>query len=154
LPTHPIHRSAGHPFFLEGEPGSFALWIRKGYVKAMRGRPPRIIDIRGPGQIVGEMAIIVAFNDVEALYLPGMKWLQFLYDHPRAMHALAKRLTELNESGLAERVGDGAKLLRLSRHDLAALIGARKLDSVKKIIARLKASDILSQVARGDLTIP
>src|SRR5437763_8253540 len=45
---HTIHRSAGHPFFLEGEPGDFALLIKKGHVKVLRGRPSRIIDIRGP----------------------------------------------------------------------------------------------------------
>src|SRR5690349_9752260 len=85
---HEIRRSAGQPFFLEGEPGDFALLIRKGHVKVMRGSPPRIIDIRGPGAIIGEMAVIrtqprmasvVAFGDVVALYLPGAAWLRFLY---------------------------------------------------------------------------
>ena len=33
---HAIQRSAGHPFFLEGEQGDFALLIKKGHVKAMR----------------------------------------------------------------------------------------------------------------------
>ncbi|GAA2582190.1 hypothetical protein GCM10010435_69780 [Winogradskya consettensis] len=200
---HTIHRSAGHPFFLEGEHGDFALLIRKGHVKAMRGRPPRIIDIRGPGQIVGEMAVIrtkprmasiVAFDDVEALYLPGGRWLQFLYDHPRAMHALlamtddmadratmknveselaieqqlAKRLIELADSGLGETAAEGTVVLRLSQQDLAALIGAKKLDSVKKVIGRLKGAGIigtgrqvitvlrpsaLREVANGDLTV-
>jgi CRP/FNR family cyclic AMP-dependent transcriptional regulator len=200
---HTIHRSPGHPFFLEGEEGDFALLIRKGHVKAMRGKPPRIIDIRGPGEIVGEMAVIrrrprmasiIAFDDVEALYLPGARWLRFLYDHPRAMHALlamtadmadratmknveselaieqqlAKRVVELADLGLGEPAGDGAVVLRLSQQDLAALIGAKKLDSVKKVIGRLKASGIIStgrqvitilqlaalrDIADGDLTV-
>lgn len=200
---HTIHRSAGHPFFLEGEQGDFALLIRKGHVKAMRGRPPRIIDVRGPGEIVGEMAVIrrkprmasiIAFDDVEALYLPGARWLRFLYDHPRAMHALlamtddmadratrknvdselaieqqlAKRVIELTDFGLGEPAGDGTVVLRLSQQDLAALIGAKKLDSVKKIIGRLKASGIvgtgrqvitildlaaLREIADGNLTV-
>jgi CRP-like cAMP-binding protein len=200
---HTIHRSAGHPFFLEGEPGDFALLIKKGHVKVLRGQPPRIIDIRGPGEIVGEMAVfrrtlrmasVVAFDDVTALYLPGVTWLAFLYAHPRAMHALlamtddiadratkksveselaieqqlAKRLVELVDGGLAEPGPDGVLVLRLSQQDLAALIGAKKIDSVKKIIARLKASGIvetgrqvitivrptvLRDVARGNLTV-
>ncbi|WP_153040532.1 Crp/Fnr family transcriptional regulator [Actinoplanes sp. TFC3] len=200
---HPIHRASGHPFFLEGEPGDFALLLKKGHVKATRGRPPRIIDIRGPGQIVGEMAVIrgqprmasiVAFDDVEALYLPGAKWLEFLYAHPRAMHALlamtddvadratmrtveselvieqqlAKRLVELSDLGLGRAGDDGSVTLRLSQQDLAALIGAKKLDSVKKVIGKLKASGIvgtgrqmitivqlpvLRRVADGDLTV-
>ena len=200
---HTIHRSAGHPFFLEGEQGDFALLIKKGHVKAMRGRPPRIIDIRGPGEIVGEMAVIrrkprmasiIAFDDVEALYLPGARWLRFLYDHPRAMHALlamtddmadratmknveselaieqqlAKRVIELTDCGLGEPAGDGAVVLRLSQHDLATLIGTKKLDSVKKVIRLLKAAGIvdtgrqvitilklaaLREVADGNLTV-
>jgi CRP/FNR family transcriptional regulator, cyclic AMP receptor protein len=200
---HTIHRSVGQPFFLEGEPGDFALLIKKGHVKAMRGRPPRIIDIRGPGDIVGEMAVIrrkprmasiIAFDEVEALYLPGATWLRFLYDHPRAMHALlamtddmadratmknveselaieqqlAKRLIELTDGGLGEPAGDETIVLRLSQQDLAALIGAKKLDSVKKIIARFKAAGIvgtgrqaitivqpaaLRDVADGNLTV-
>jgi CRP/FNR family transcriptional regulator, cyclic AMP receptor protein len=184
---HAIHRSAGDPFFLEGEPGDFALLITKGHVKVMRGRPPRIIDVRGPGEIVGEMGVIrgiprmasiIAFDDVEALYLPGANWLRFLYDHPRAMHALlaktddmadratmknveselaveqqlAKRIAELTDSGLGAPTGDGAVVLRLSQQDLAALIGAKKLDSVKKVIGRLKAAGIV-QTGRQVITI-
>lgn len=184
---HTIHRSSGHPFFLEGEQGDFALLIKKGHVKATRGKPPRIIDVRGPGQIVGEMAVIrrkprmasiIAFDDVEALYLPGAKWLRFLYDHPRAMHALlamtddmadratmknveselaieqqlAKRVIELAESGLGEQTGDGTVVLRLSQQDLATLIGTKKLDSVKKIIRLLKAAGIID-TGRQLLTI-
>jgi CRP/FNR family transcriptional regulator, cyclic AMP receptor protein len=200
---HLIRRSAGQPFFLEGEPGEFALLIKKGHVKAMRGKPPRIIDLRGPGDFVGEMAVfsrkpriasIIAFDDVEALYLPGPAWLRFLYDHPRAMHALlvmtddmadratmrnveselaieqqlAKRLVELVDGGFGETAVDGTTVLRLSQHDLAALIGAKKLDSVKKIIARFKAAGVvatgrqattiiqpamLRDVADGNLTV-
>ena len=103
---HTIHRSAGDPFFLEGELGDFALLIKKGHVKAVRGRPPRIIDVRGPGAIVGEMGVIrrrprmasiIAFDDVEALYLPGARWLRFLYEHPRAMHALLVMTDDIYE---------------------------------------------------------
>nr|BFE55858.1 Crp/Fnr family transcriptional regulator [Dactylosporangium thailandense] len=200
---HIIHRSAGHPFFLEGEQGDFALLIRKGHVKAVRGTPPRIVDVRGPGEIVGEMAVIrrqprlasiIAFNDVEALYLPGAAWLRFLYEHPRAMHALlamtdelagramirsveselaieqqlAKRLVELAAHGLGEVDEQQRIALRLGQQDLAALIGARKLDSVKKVIGRFRAAGIVStgrqaiviadldslrQVADGNLTV-
>jgi CRP-like cAMP-binding protein len=70
-----------------GEQSDSALLIKKGHVKAMRGRPPRIIDVRCRGEIVGEMGVIrwkprmasiIAFDDVEALHLPGSRWLQFL----------------------------------------------------------------------------
>jgi CRP-like cAMP-binding protein len=200
---HPIHRSAGHPFFLEGERGDFALLIKKGYAKVMSGSPPRIVDVRGPGAIVGEMAVlrgkprtasIVAFSDVEALYLPGLRWLPFLYSHPRTMHALlvmtddmtdravmrsveselaverqlAKRIVELMDMGLGEYVSDGQIVLRVSQHDLASLIGAKKLESVKKVIKQFKATaivdtgrqvirllqpDLLRKIADGDYTV-
>jgi CRP-like cAMP-binding protein len=173
-----IHRFAGHPFFLEGEPGDFALLIKKGYAKVMRGAPSRIVDVRGPGAIVGEMAVLrgkrrtaslVAFSDVEALYLPRVRWLRFLYGHPRTMHALlvmtddmadravrktveselaverqlAKRIIELVDMGLGEHNSDGSVVLRVSQHDLASLIGAKKLDSVKKVIKQIKVSGIV-----------
>lgn len=182
-----IRRPAGHTFCLEGEQSDFVMLIRSGHVKLTRGAPARILDVRGPGQIVGEMAVIrrkprmasiIAMDDVEALCLPGDEWLRFLYDHPRAMLAqlamkddmaerasrknaeselaveqqLAKRVTELTAAGLGEPAADGAVILRLSQQDLAALIGARKLDSVKKAIGRLKASGIVG-TGRQAITI-
>jgi CRP-like cAMP-binding protein len=176
---HTIRRSVGHPFFLEGERGDFALFIKTGYAKVTSGSPPRIVDVRGPGAIVGEMAVlrgkprtasVVAFSDVvEALYLPGARWLPFLYEHPRTMHALlvmtddmadravmksveselaverqlAKRVVHLVDVGLGEHFSDGSVVLRVSQHDLASLIGAKKLDSVKKVIKQLKANRIV-----------
>jgi CRP-like cAMP-binding protein len=109
--------------------------------------------------MVGEMASVrgkprsasvIAFDDVEVLYLPAAGWLQFLYDHPRAMHArwvaqaertewaigkiveselavgqqLAKALIELADTGIGEHTGNGAVKLRLSQQDLAAMIKA------------------------------
>ncbi|MBV9796274.1 MAG: Crp/Fnr family transcriptional regulator [Actinobacteria bacterium] len=176
---HSIRRSAGQPFFLEGEQGDFALLIRKGHVKVVSGTPPRVVDVRGPGSIVGElgvisggdrMASIFAWDEVEALYLPGGDWLQFLHDHPRACLALvkaggdmiiratqknaeselaieqqlAKRLIDLLNRGLGEATADEAVVFRrLGQQDLASLIGAKKLDSVKKVIRLLKAAGIV-----------
>lgn len=91
-----INRSAGHLFFSEGEGTDFALLIRKGHVKVVMGKPPRIVAIRGHGEIVGEMAAlrqkprsasVIALDEVEVLHLPAVEWLRFLYEHPRAMHA-------------------------------------------------------------------
>ena len=189
---HTIRRPAGNAFMLEGEYGDFALLIKKGHVKVTAGKPPRIIAIRGPGDMVGELAAInnrprsasvVAFNDVEALYLPAAEWLRFLYDHPRAMHAqwavaaerteqtvrkmvwselavsqqFAKALIELADSGIGEHTSTGTVELRLSQQDLAAMIGAKKLDSVKKVIRQLKAAGTITtgrqQITILDLTV-
>ena len=184
---HTIRRSAGNAFMLEGEYGDFALLIKKGHVKVLVGSPPRIVAIRGPGDIVGEMAAIrrkprsasvVAFDDVEALYLPAASWLRFLYDHPRVMHAqwavaaerteqatrkiaeselavgrqLAMTLIELADSGIGEHTTESTVVLRLSQQDLASLIGAKKLDSVKKVIRLLKATGIIA-TGRQQITI-
>jgi CRP-like cAMP-binding protein len=91
-----INRPTGHIFISQGEETDFALLIRKGHVKVVVGKPPRIVAIRGPGEIVGEMAAIlqkprsgsvIALDEVEVLHLPAGEWLRFLYEHPRAMHA-------------------------------------------------------------------
>ncbi|MBV9144224.1 MAG: Crp/Fnr family transcriptional regulator [Pseudonocardiales bacterium] len=93
---HVINRPADHIFISEGEDTDFALLIRKGHVKVVMGKPPRIVAIRGPGEIVGEMAAIrqkprsasiIALDEVEVLHLPAGEWLRFLYEYPRAMHA-------------------------------------------------------------------
>jgi CRP/FNR family cyclic AMP-dependent transcriptional regulator len=52
---------------------------------------------------------------------------------------LAKALLELIDGGLGEPTTEETIVLRLSQHDLAALIGAKKLDSVKKVVRLLKA---------------
>lgn len=93
---HVFHREAEHVFISQGEETDFALLIKKGHVKVVVGRPPRIVAIRGPNEMVGEMAAvrqkprsasIIALNEVEVLHLPAVEWLKFLYRHPRAMHA-------------------------------------------------------------------
>jgi CRP/FNR family transcriptional regulator, cyclic AMP receptor protein len=172
---HTIHRDAGDTFFKEGERGEYALLILKGHLKILSGQPPRIIAIRGPGEFVGEMAVssgrprsasVVAFDNVEALYLPAQRWTDFLYEHPRAMHAqwatgskrnaeaastiveselavgqqLALQLVKLADSGLGEHTPQGGVVLQVSQYDLAELIGTKKkkIDSVKKVIRQLK----------------
>jgi CRP/FNR family transcriptional regulator, cyclic AMP receptor protein len=184
---HTIRRTAGNAFMLEGEYGDFALLMKKGHVKITVGRPPRIVAIRGPGDMIGEMAAIrrkprsasvFAIDEVEALYLPAARWLRFLYDHPRAMFAqlvaeaerteqatrkiveselavgqqLAKALIQLLDSGIGKHTSSGPVELRLSQQDLAAMIGAKKLDSVKKVIRQLKAAGTLA-TGRQQITI-
>jgi CRP/FNR family cyclic AMP-dependent transcriptional regulator len=184
---HTIRRPAGNAFMMEGEHGNFALLIKKGHVKVTTGQPPRIVAIRGPGDIVGELAVlhnkprsasVFALDDVEALYLPAADWLRFLYAHPRAMHAqwantaqrteqavrkmawsdlpveqqLAKALLELADSGIGEQTSKRTVELRLSQQDLAAMIGAKKLDSVKKVIRQLKAAGTIA-TGRQQVTI-
>ncbi len=173
-----IRRQPGETLFHEGEQTDFALLIQEGHVKVMVGKPPRTVAIRTRGEFVGEMAAVrkaprsatvIAFSEVKALFLPANKWLQFLYEHPRAMHAqliaseerteqatkkivesdlaierqLAKAFVELVEIEFGIPGAEGIEL-RLSQLDLASLIGASKLHSVKKVIRTFKEAKLIS----------
>ena len=77
----------GNLLFGEGELTDFAVLLCEGYVKIAVGSRDRIVGIRGPGEIVGELAAIeeqprsasvYAMNDVEAYWVPGDKWRDFV----------------------------------------------------------------------------
>lgn len=164
-------RPPGHTFFLQGEKSDDVLLIKQGHVKVVAGNPPTIAAFRKPGETVGEMAYlrgtprsasIIAYDEVLALLIPGQAWLEFLYDHPRAMHAqlvaaderleqattkfvgsgwaverkLAQVLVELLDLDLGEQVGD-KHVLSLNQRDLASLTAASH-DAIKKIIRKFK----------------
>lgn len=173
-----LPRSPGHYFFKEGEESGSGdvLLIKQGHVKVVAGKPARIAAFRKPGETIGEMAFlrgkrrsasIIAYDEVIALRIPGQKWLNFLYEFPRAMHAqlvaaderldqattkfvgsdwaverkLAQVLLELLDLDLGEQVG-GRHVLRLNQRDLASLTAA-SYDAIKKIIPRFKDANIL-----------
>ncbi len=172
-----IRYPAGSVLFGEGEETDFALLMRKGHVKIQVGANGRVVAIRGAGEIVGEMAAVrrrsrsasvLALDEVEALYLPGGTWLDFLYDNPRAMHAqlitaeerleeatrktgdsnlgveqrLAKVLVELTSSGLGTPAPEGI-VLRLSQRDLADVVGASR-ESIVQVIRALKRAGVVA----------
>ncbi|HEU5470655.1 MAG TPA: Crp/Fnr family transcriptional regulator [Actinophytocola sp.] len=103
-----LRRPPGHLFMRQGEQSDFTLLINEGHVKVVAGEPPRLIAIRGPGDMVGQMAAlrhqprsagIIALDEVVVLHVPGDDWLRFLYDHPRAMHAqLIAAHTQLDQA--------------------------------------------------------
>ena len=58
---------------------------------------------------------------------------------------LAKRLIDLVDLGLGETTGEGAVVFRqISQSEMASQVGARKIDSVKKVIGLLRAAGILA----------
>lgn len=151
----------------EGEDGDFALLIKKGHVKVVAGNPARIMAFRGPGETVGEMgalrgtsrsATVVAWDEVEVLYVGSAQLKNFLHEFPSAMFALlvatddrviqatkmvndsdlaverrlAGVLVRLVTEGLATRT-DEASTIRLSQKDLASLTGC-SAESVKKVV--------------------
>ncbi|WP_165964516.1 Crp/Fnr family transcriptional regulator [Actinomadura sp. KC216] len=88
-----LRRSAGHVFFEEGEEADFVLLIREGHVLVSVGRPKRVLAVRGPNELVGEMAplrgglrsgSVEAIGDVEVLLISAARWIEFLQAHPRA----------------------------------------------------------------------
>ncbi len=116
---------AGSILMGEGELTDFALLIRKGHTKVVSGIPQRIIAIRGPGEIVGEMAAILkrprsasifSLDDVESLYLSAAKWLAFLNENSRAalaqVYATQKRIAEATEKVVQSLLGAEQKLAK------------------------------------------
>jgi CRP/FNR family transcriptional regulator, cyclic AMP receptor protein len=178
---HTIRRPGGHPLFLEDEHSNFAILIKRGHVKILAGSPPRLAAIRGPGDIVGDIAAfsgrprtasVITVDDVEALYLPAAEWLNHLRDHPWAVGArlanAERAILEFADAGLAveqqlarmlfelaHKLGEytaGGVILRLSLCDLADLIGTKKIDPIKVAVRKFSAAGIIHR-SRGQITI-
>jgi CRP/FNR family cyclic AMP-dependent transcriptional regulator len=182
---HPIRYTRGSIVLGEGEETDYALLIRKGHVKVTLGPEDRIVAIRGPGEIVGEMASILreprsasvfAITDVEAVHLPARTWLEFLYAHPRVMHAIlqqtSKRLREattkqadLGYLGLEQRLAkalveletkigqpapDG-RSIHLSQTELAGLVGTSR-ETISQLMRALRHRGIVG-TGRQKITI-
>lgn len=174
---HQIRYPTGSILVGEGEETDFTLLIVRGYVKVTSGSSDRVVAVTGPGETVGEMAALdgeprsasaFALSDVEALYLPAAKWLEFLYSHPRVMHALlqsqnaklraetrkrvetsaleveqrlARRLVEL-EAMIGDPTAEGIAII-MSQRDLAGYVNASR-ESVAKVFHSLREKGIVA----------
>jgi CRP-like cAMP-binding protein len=120
-----IRFPAGSILMGQNEHTDFALLIRKGYAKVVAAEPRRIVGIRGPGELVGEMAAIrraprsasmFAINDIVALHIPGNRWIEFLIGHPRAAVAQLRlsqeRLAESTRKNVESLLGVEQKLAK------------------------------------------
>ncbi|MBF9131212.1 Crp/Fnr family transcriptional regulator [Plantactinospora sp. S1510] len=120
-----IHYPVGSILVGEGEATDFVLLIRTGHVKVVSGAPRRIVGIRRPGEMVGEMASIrmkprsasvFALSDVEALFLSADSWKTFLLEHPRAvlaqLYATEERLAEATQKSVESLLGAERKLAK------------------------------------------
>jgi CRP-like cAMP-binding protein len=181
-----INRPAGTVLIGEDESiDNHALLIQKGVVKVVAGKPRQIVYLRGTGQMVGEMAAIrrkprsasvIALTDIQALYVPGVRWIEFMFNHPRVALAqivtlderlaeatkknvdsflaserkLAKALLELESMGVGTRVARGIAL-RFSQKELAEIAGI-SIESAKDAIGLLKTRGIV-QTGRGELVV-
>jgi CRP/FNR family cyclic AMP-dependent transcriptional regulator len=102
--------SAGDTFWREGDPGSFALLLQSGTVEILdtHTAPPSVVATHGPGDVLGEIALIderprthsaVARAPGQALFLTREAFQQTLLTDPRTclpfLEALFKRLRHL-----------------------------------------------------------
>ncbi|GAA1862789.1 Crp/Fnr family transcriptional regulator [Actinomadura bangladeshensis] len=144
----------------EDEPSSHVLILLQGWVKIAcndsEGREV-ILAIRGPGDILGEMEVMLAdprrsamvktlMNRLQALVVPATAFTRFLDDHPNAWRALylvlAYRLREANRNAREfGRIGVRQALARLLL-DLATRHGERSTDGL--ITVRLLSQDEIS----------
>lgn len=133
---HPIRYPRGNILFGEGEETDYALLIRKGYVKIAVGSKERIVGIRGPEEVVGELAAIekqprsasvYAMTDVEALYVSGSEWRKFVDDHVSVMRSLilllAYRLRESTRKQAESGILAIERRVAMSLLELASLMG-------------------------------
>ncbi len=103
-----INRPAGYLLFKEGEQTTETYVILKGHVKVTSGGPDRVMGIRGPGEVVGEMsaldgqprsADVWAMEEIQVKVVLQREWIAFLYSRPRVFHALVQALSgRLRES--------------------------------------------------------
>lgn len=130
----------------QNEHTDFVLLIKTGHAKVVVGEPRRIVGIRGPGELVGEMApirraprtaSIFAINDITALHIPGPRWITFLMDHPRA--ALAQ--LNLSQERLAES----------TRKNMESLLGVER--RLAKAIVELWSKGLGSGPDRAELRL-
>jgi CRP/FNR family transcriptional regulator, cyclic AMP receptor protein len=138
---HAIRYPRGSILFGEGEETDFALLIRKGYVKITVGSKERIVAIRGPEEVVGELAAIeeqprsasvYAMTDVEALYVSGSEWRKFLDDHVAVMHSLVLLLAHRLRESTRKQAESGFLALErrvaMSLLELASLMGDEDIE--------------------------
>jgi CRP-like cAMP-binding protein len=153
---HPIRYPCGSVLFGEDEGTDFALMIRKGYVKITLGSKDRIVSIRGPGEVVGELAAVesqprsasaYAMTDVDALYVSGIAWSGFLDDHPAVMRSLILLLAgRLRESTRKQvEIGSLALERRVAKNllELASMMGDEDINGTVISISQAELAGLV-----------
>lgn len=96
---------AGHTLAAEGMDSSDVFGILAGYVEIFRltGSQNALLAVRGPGQIIGEMAVLLdkprsatikAQSDLEFIRIPSAVFLAVVLEAPKALHALLKIVSD------------------------------------------------------------
>lgn len=112
---HLVSYPAGTVLVRQGETTDFVFYLLAGHTKAVLPLTVEIVEIHGPGDVIGELASMTGtprsadlqtVTDVEALMVPGEVWRAFIATHVRAScahySALAKRfLKQDSAAGLS-----------------------------------------------------
>jgi CRP/FNR family cyclic AMP-dependent transcriptional regulator len=170
-------RPKGTMLIGEGERTDFMLLIRVGHVKVTSGSVTHTVAIREPGDIVGEMAAVdgkprsasvFAMDDVEAFYVPGRVWLEFLLRRSTVLLALLQmtnqRLREATSKQVAgylsieqrvarallelvakigQPVGGGIAVTGISQQELADMVDASR-ESVAQLLRALRQHKLIT----------
>ncbi|MGW6446136.1 Crp/Fnr family transcriptional regulator [Lentzea sp. NPDC055074] len=101
----PRHYPAGTVIMCEGDPGGWALVVTSGHVKVVAVTPggyDAVLAVRGPGDVLGEMAVmdgarrsasVVAIDPVTALWLSAKAFLGVVDAEPAVSAALVRIIT-------------------------------------------------------------
>jgi signal-transduction protein with cAMP-binding, CBS, and nucleotidyltransferase domain len=108
---------AGKDLFREGDAGDAVYLIVKGTVRVIVGggdRPERIINELGPGQCIGEMAVldasprsatVRATDRVRTLRVPGEGFKRVMSERPEMSAAIVAELVKRMRSMMAQQTG-------------------------------------------------
>lgn len=161
--------AAGNVLCTEGEQATHVLILLAGWVKissASAGGRELALGLRGPGDIVGELAAecagtrtatVTAINTVQALTVPHDSFSQFLDVNPGASRAyrsaVTKRWAEAADMLLSRSVNSGPQRLAAILIDLAGKLGTPSIGTTATTIP-LSQDDIagLAGVSRATAT--
>ena len=177
----PRRFAAGAVLFREGARSDHVVLLRSGRAKVVgAGSPGRevLLAVRGPGELVGELAAVdgegarrsaslVAMTDLECQVLQGSEFRAYLEAHPRAVLAMLRTITaRLHEAGrrrlefgsldvsqrvaqvLVELLDDHGPALGLSQEELAGLVGASR-ESVVRALRELRTAGLVATGRRS-----
>ncbi|UCG60523.1 MAG: cyclic nucleotide-binding domain-containing protein [Candidatus Zixiibacteriota bacterium] len=151
----------GETIFTEGEPGSTMLLILRGTVRVLKQGSekiaPRLIAMRGPGDFLGEMALVeesprfatlVAGTECEVLEFSRENFEKVISEQPalatRVLRSLSSKLRESDSSRLAE-LEENNRLLTTTNEELI------RLNSFLDCVIDQSPSAILLATRTGDI---
>ncbi|UCD62837.1 MAG: cyclic nucleotide-binding domain-containing protein [Candidatus Zixiibacteriota bacterium] len=151
----------GETIFTEGEPGSTMLLIIHGTVRVLKQGSdkvaPRLIAMRGPGDFIGEMALVeesprfatlVAGTECEVLEFSRENFEKVISEQPalatRVLRSLSSKLRESDSSRLAE-LEENNRLLTTTNEELV------RLNSFLDCVIDQSPSSILLATRMGDI---